>query len=311
MHAASAFAATPYGAGTHHEGSMSGKLMNQAVGLARLAQRRPVKVIAVTSGKGGVGKTSVSVNLAMALAMAGRETLLLDADLGLANVDVMLGLQPGRNLGHLLAGECGLEDLLLDAPHGLKVIPATSGTRRMAELGTAEHAGLIRAFSDYARPLDVMVVDTAAGIAESVTMFSRAAQEVVVVVCDEPASITDAYALIKVLSREFGVPRFRVVANMVRDAAHGRQLFETILRVTDRFLQVALDYVGAVPDDEHLRRAIRRQRAVVDAFPGSRAAVALKNLALAADKWDVATGSRGHLEFFVERLTGTPAALEA
>ena len=283
--------------------------VNQAQGLSLRARATPVKVIAVASGKGGVGKTSVSVNVAMALAMAGREVVLLDADLGLANVDVQLGLQPTRNLSHLLAGECRIEDLVLRAPHGLKVIPATSGTRRMAQLGSAEYAGLITAFADYRDPVDVMVIDTAAGISDSVTVFSRAAQEVIVVVCDEPASITDAYALIKVLSREFGVERFRVVANMVRNETHGRKLFENILRVTDRFLQVVLDYAGAIPEDEFLKRAIRRQSAVVDTYPGARSAQALKALAQAAERWVSPAFGHGHLEFFAERRESAASAL--
>lgn len=275
--------------------------MKQAIGLNALAPHPAVKVIAVASGKGGVGKTSVAVNLSMAMAMAGRRTMLLDADLGLANVDVLLGLQPSRHLGHLLAGECAVADVVLEAPHGLRVVPATSGVRRMAELSTAEHAGLIRAFCSYSEPLDVMIVDAAAGLSESVTMFCAAAQEVLLVVCDEPASLTDAYALVKVLSREYGVRRFRLVANRVATLQQGRDLHDRLVRVTDRFLEVRIDFAAAVPEDEYLKRAIRRQAAVVDAYPGSRSALAFKNLLQVADKWDGATTIGGHLEFFTER----------
>ncbi len=281
--------------------------MNQAIGLTQLAPRAPVKVIAVTGGKGGVGKTTVSVNLAMTLASLGRDVMLLDADLGLANVDVLLGLSPIFNLGHLLSGECSLSELILEAPHGLKVLPATSGKRGMTQLSSAEHAGLINALSEYHSPLDILIVDTAAGISESVTMFSTAAREVIVVVCDEPASITDAYALIKVLSRECGLSRFRLVANMVSTIQHGRDLFDKILRVTDRFLDVTMDFIGAIPEDDCLKRAIRRQSAVVDAYPSSRSALAFKNLAQVADKWDMPAGISGHLEFFTERLAGVMA----
>lgn len=269
---------------------------NQAEGLSVTRPAR-MKAIAVASGKGGAGKTSVSVNLAMSLAMAGRDVVLLDADLGLANIDVQLGLQPARNLSHLLAGDCGIGDLVLDAAHGLKVIPATSGTRRMTQLGSSEFAALIEAFGEYRDPIDVLVVDTAAGISDSVTVFSRAAHEVIVVVCDEPASMTDAYALIKLLSREFGIERFRVVANMVRNEAHGRRLYESILRVSDRFLQVVLDYTGAIPEDDFLKRAIRRQSAVADAYPGSRSAQAFRTLARAVDRWSGPVVQGGHLEF--------------
>jgi len=283
--------------------------MKQANGLNALTA--PVQVIAIAGGKGGVGKTSIAVNLAMTMAMSGKETMLLDADLGLANVDVLLGLQPSHHLGHLLDGHCGIADVVLEAPHGLKIVPATSGVHRMAELSTAEHAGLIRAFCSYAAPVDTLIVDTAAGISESVTMFCAASREVVIVVCDEPASLTDAYALIKVLSREYGVRRFRMVANRVATVQQGRDLCEKLTRVADRFLEVGIEFAAAIPEDEFLQRAIRRQQAVVEAYPGSRSALAFKNLAQAADKWVNTTEIGGHLEFFTERRlrAGQPATV--
>lgn len=285
---------------------------DQAEGLRRMAQPATVRVIAVTSGKGGVGKTNVSVNLAIALASLGREVMLLDADLGLANVDVLLGLSPTYNLAHVLAGRCSLEEVILTGPGGIRIVPAASGIRQMATLSAAELAGLIQAFSALTGRLDVLVVDTAAGLSESVISFTRASQEVIVVVCDEPASLTDAYALIKVLSRDYGLPRFRILANMARSEAHGRDLFERLWRVCERFLDVTLDYLGAVPYDEYLKRAVQRQRAVAEAYPASRSAVAFKKLALAADKWPVAQAPAGHLQFFLERLVaGRPGAPEA
>jgi flagellar biosynthesis protein FlhG len=174
----------------------------------------------------------------------------------------------------------------------------------MAALSPAEHAGIIRAFSDLYHRVEVLVVDTAAGLSDSVTTFSQAAQHVVVVVCDEPASITDAYALIKVLSREHGVQRFQILANQTRRAGEGPALFQKISRVCDRFLNVTLEFAGSVPYDDYLRRAVQRQTPVVEAYPASISSVALKNLALKADKWSVPQGARGHLEFFVERMVG-------
>ncbi|MDA8362292.1 MAG: MinD/ParA family protein [Gammaproteobacteria bacterium] len=270
--------------------------------MRRIARPRPVRVIAVTSGKGGVGKTNVSVNLALGLTLNGRETLLLDADLGLANVDVILGVQPTYNLSHVMSGERSLEEVIIPGPSGLKIVPASSGVQAMADLGVAGHAGIIRAFSELGQNLDVLIIDTAAGISDSVISFCRASQEVIVVVCDEPASITDAYALIKVLNRDYGLSRFRVLANMARSIQEGRALYEKIARVTDRFLDVALDYLGMVPFDEYLRKAVQKQRAVVDAYPRSRAGTAFRNLAQKADAWPMPESARGHLEFFVERL---------
>lgn len=262
----------------------------------------PVRVIAVTGGKGGVGKSSVSVNLATALSSAGRKVLLLDGDLGLANVDVLLGLTPRRTLAHVLAGDCSLDEVILETPQGFHVVPAASGIAAMANMGATEHLNIVQAFSGLSRRLDTLIVDTAAGIAHSVLQFSQAAQHVLVVVCDEPASITDAYALIKVLSKQHGVRHFQVLANMVRKPGEGEALFRKLERVTSRFLDVVLENVGEIPEDPYLKRAVREQKPVTDAYPASPAAMAFKKLALKADKWPVPSGPRGNLEFFVERL---------
>ena len=282
---------------------MAAGLRDPAAGLRRMAKPQPVRVIAVSSGKGGVGKTNVSVNLATAFAQNGRKTLILDADLGLANVDVMLGLHPRHNLSHVISSECTLEEVIVEGPGGIKVIPASSGVQTMAELTPAEHAGLIRAFSELSTEVDVLLVDTAAGISDSVVSFSKASQEVIVVVCDEPASITDAYALIKLLNREHNIRRFRILANMAHSLTEGRELYKKMVRVTDRFLDdVILDYMGSVPYDEYMRRAVQKQRAVVDVFPSSKAARAFKELAGQVDKWPMPSVAGGYLEFFIERL---------
>jgi flagellar biosynthesis protein FlhG len=258
----------------------------------------------VTGGKGGVGKTTVSSNLSVSIAAAGRDVMLVDADLGLANVDVLLGLHTRFHLGHVLAGECSLEDAIVTGPHGLQIVPAASGVRHMASLSAAEHVGIIRAFSDLYHRVEVLIVDTAAGLSDSVLTFSRAAHHVLIVVCDEPASITDAYGLIKVLSREHGVQRFQILANQTRRSGEGPALYDKISRVCDRFLNVILEFAGSVPYDDYLRRAVQRQTAVVEAYPASISSVALKNLATRADKWSAPQGARGHLEFFVERMVG-------
>lgn len=266
------------------------------------------RVIAVASGKGGVGKTSVSINLAAALVNAGQRTLLLDTDLGLANVDVMLGLSPRFTLADVFAGRCELRDTVLEGPNGLMVVPAASGKRHMTELTPQQHVGLVHAFSELDIAIDTMVVDNAAGIADGVLTFCQAAQDVVVVVCDEPASVTDAYALIKVLSRERGVSRVQVLANQVGNGVEGRQLFEKLERVTARFLDVTLNYLGAVPRDEWLRRAVQRQESVVDAYPSSPAALAFRDIARRSRQWQTPAAPRGHVEFFLERLIAQPAA---
>ena len=263
---------------------------------------RPVQVIAVSSGKGGVGKTNVSVNLSLALAKTGYQVLLMDADLGLANVDVQLGLAPKANLSHVISGEKSIRDIILEGPSGLKVIPAASGIQRMAELQPAQHAGLIQSFSQLKMPLDYLIVDTAAGISDGVISFTRAAREVMVVVCDEPSSITDAYALIKVLSRDYKIQRFHIVANMVRSVNEGPNLYKKLCVVTDRYLDVMLTYAGSVMFDEYVRRAVRSQRPVLEAYPGCPASRGFMQLAKKVTQWPTPKQADGQLEFFVERL---------
>ncbi|MGB5177505.1 MAG: MinD/ParA family protein [Gammaproteobacteria bacterium] len=278
------------------------KTMDQADGLRRMIQPRPVKVIAVTGGKGGVGKTNVSVNLAITLARQNRKVMLMDADFGLANVDVMLGLNSRHNMSHVVSGECSLEEITVDGPSGLKIIPSASGNNSMLNLTTVEHGGLIRAFSELTHDVDILLVDTAAGISESVVTYARAAHEVIVVVCDEPASLTDAYALIKILHRYHGVYRFHVLANMTNNAYEGMNLFGKLSKVAQRFLDVSLSYMGCIPRDDYLRKAVQRQQAVVEAFPRSSSAIAFAKLAKKADEWPMPEVATGQMEFFIERL---------
>ena len=276
----------------------------------------PVRVIAVTSGKGGVGKTNISVNLAASLSLAGQRVMLMDADLGLANVDVLLGLEPHFDLQHVISGEKSLDEIIVEGPLGIHVVPASSGVERMAELTSVEHASLISAFSELEQPIDVLIVDTAAGIADGVVSFAKACQEVIVVVCDEPTSLTDAYALIKVLSMRHGIKQFQILANMVKDESQGLKLYEKLLNTTDRFLEVGLKYLGAVPFDEQLRQSVRAQKPVVEAYPRSPAAKALVRIGEKINRWPLPDQATGYLQFFVERLlaaagsTAKPAAAD-
>lgn len=271
------------------------------------SRKQPVQVIAVTAGKGGVGKTAVSINLALALGKMGRKTMLLDADLGLANIDTQLGLQPTSNLSHVLAGECSLKDIVLPVYPGVDLIPAASGVTRMTELTALEQAGVIGAFDELTNDLEVLIVDNAPGISSSMLRFSRAAHEVLVVVCDEPASITDAYAVIKVLSREHGVTQFNVLVNKTDSRNQGRDVFSKINRVAERFLDVTLNPIGEIPRDAYLQRSIQEQAGVVLRYPGSPSARAFHSLAKKTAAWPAPRSPRGHVEFFVERTVAAAA----
>lgn len=263
---------------------------------------RPIQVIAVTGGKGGVGKSNASVNISVALSALNRRVMLFDADLGLANIDVLLGIRPTQTIADVLEGKCSMRDVLVSGPGGIKIIPAASGLQHMSSLAPQQHGALIQAFSDLGDQLDVLVIDTAAGISDTVTSFVTASQEILVVVCDEPSSITDAYALIKLLNTDYGVVRFRVLSNMASSPQHGKQLFTKLSGVCERFLDVTMQYAGAIPFDEQLRRAVQKQKAVVDFAPRAKSSLAFKQLAAKIDEWPTSSSPKGHLEFFVERL---------
>jgi flagellar biosynthesis protein FlhG len=275
---------------------------NQQSSLQRFMARKPVKVVAVCSGKGGVGKTNVAANVAVALGSRGRNTCLLDADLSLANVDVLLGLQPRYNLSHVVNGDADLKSTILRGPKNIRIVPAASGNFCMTDLPPAAQVGIIQAFSELRDQPEVLVVDTAAGISPKVARFVQAAQHPIVVVCDEPASLTDAYALIKVFSQNYGMTRFNIVTNQSRTSQHGRELFRKLSKVTDNFLDVVLRHLGDIPQDDYLVKAVQEQRAVVDVYPRSASGLAFQEVAAQVDKLPAAREASGSIEFFLERL---------
>ena len=266
------------------------------------AVRPPTQVIAVSGGKGGIGKTNISVNLAYCLAQLDKRVMLLDADLGLANVDILLGLKPKSNLEHVIDGQCSLDDVIIDTAQKIKIIPASSGTQLMTELTPLQHAGLINAFSDLQTDIDFLIIDVAAGISDSVVSFCRAAYEVVLVVCDEPMSMTDVYATIKVLSKRHELNHFHILANMVDNEESGYNLFRRLHSTCDQFLDVTLEHLGSVPYDENLKKAVQKQSLVCEKYPSSRASSALVRAAKKIQQWTMPTTVSEGNTFFIERL---------
>lgn len=273
----------------------------------RQAERPPLRVIAVTSGKGGVGKTHLCANLAVLAARAGRRVLLVDADLGLANADIVLGICPTHHLGHLLDGTASADDVLAQGPHGIRVLSAASGVQRLTRLGDEQKRALIAAFDPLDQRFDLVLVDCGAGIGDNVLFFAGAAQEALLVVSPEPTSLADAYATVKVLSQEAGVTNFSVVANQAADF-QGRDVFRRLVQVTERFLSARLTYLGSVPRDESLLRALQVQQPVVDLYPRAPASRSLAALAEALLSSSPPSSLGGGVKLFWQRFLDERAA---
>ena len=270
---------------------------------AASATGRPVRVISVTSGKGGVGKTNVVTNLAICLARARRKVLIWDADLGLANIDVLLGLKPEYNIQHLLTGEKSLAEILVGGPHGIRIMPASSGIQDLSSLGEGDKMRLLSEFDEFDEDLDFLLIDTGAGISPNVTYFNMAAQDIIVVVTPEPTSITDAYALIKVMVTKYDQKRFAILPNMVSGDKEAKSVYKLLSDVADQHLgTVRLSYLGCIPRDENLIKSVRRQKALVESFPDSTAASAFKDVAQRLVRMPAPNDSDGNIKFFWRRL---------
>ncbi|MBI2881382.1 MAG: MinD/ParA family protein [Candidatus Tectomicrobia bacterium] len=246
---------------------------------AKELQSQGVRVIAVTSGKGGVGKTNVVANLGLALQRMNRRVGILDADLGLANMDILLGLKARYNIHHLLRGERPLAEVLVKGPGGVTILPAGSGVAALTGLEEDQWRIVYREMAQMGRGLDVLLIDTAAGISGNVVHFLRVAEEVILVVSPEPTSIVDAYAVMKVMSLEYGVREFRLLVNLVRSAEEARDVFHQLCRVSDQFLQIDIIFQGFVYRDEWVGKAVRRHQAVLEAFPRARASRSFEEVA--------------------------------
>jgi flagellar biosynthesis protein FlhG len=261
-----------------------------------------LRIIGIASGKGGVGKTTVSTNLAVALAQSGKQVMLFDADLGLANAQIALGIRSEFNFSHVVSGEKTLNEIVVTGPSGLFVVPGASGVGRMADLSMAEIQGIIQAFSTFEKPLDYLIVDVAAGISPSVITFLRACHQVGIVARDEPSSIADAYGTIKVLSQDYQVEDIGLIPNMVPDHRAGQMLYQRINAVCLKFLGVNLEYIASIEADDAILDSLRKYSPVLQASPASRAARDFRALAKAIEIMPISDHKAHGLQFFIERL---------
>jgi flagellar biosynthesis protein FlhG len=260
------------------------------------------RVYSITSGKGGVGKTAVVANTAVTLAKMGKSVLILDADLGLANVDVVFGLAPQYNLNHFFSGNHELEDIMVEGPYGIKILPAGSGIQNFTRLDGHSKMRLLDGLDAMQHNFDYVLIDTEAGISENVTYFNTAAQEILVVTTPEPTAITDAYALMKLLSTQYHEKHFNLIVNQIANDEEALDVYRKLTMVSNRYLDISIDYFGSIPTDRKMIDSIRKQKVFVDLFPTSSVADAFVSLAKRLTIEKGAAQPKGNLQFFWKKL---------
>ncbi|MBI1911744.1 MAG: MinD/ParA family protein [Deltaproteobacteria bacterium] len=263
---------------------------------------KATRVIAVSSGKGGVGKTNSVVNLAVAFARTGKKVLLFDADLGLGNLDVLLGIAPRYNVGHLLSGERTIDEVLVKGPEGILILPASSGVHELTDLGPEERLALASHLESLNADIDIMIIDTGAGISNNVLFFNVAAQEIVVIVTPEPTSITDAYALMKVLFQKHGERTFRLLVNSAKSKKDALEVYRKISLAAERFLNISVDYLGCVLHDENVPKSVIQQKAVMELYPQTKASVCFREVADAIWDLPMRKSLKGGMQFFWRQI---------
>ncbi len=234
-------------------------------------QRVQARVIAITSGKGGVGKTNIVANLGYALCKAGNRVLIFDADLGLGNLDVLLGLTPQYNLSHVIEGKKKLSEIITSGPGNLKILPASSGIQELTKLTSSQKLEIFNELNALLSHYDIVLIDTAAGISSNVLFFNASANEIMVVVTPEPTSITDAYALMKILSVKYQEKHFRLIVNLAKNAKEADDVSRQLCLVANRFLDVSIEHFGNVLADDNVKAGVRRQKIVSEMAPMTQA----------------------------------------
>lgn len=289
--------------------------MDQAANLRRLvlekgSTTRETKTIAITSGKGGVGKTSLSVSLAIALAQGGASVTLLDADLGLANINVILGIIPKYNLYHVIKGKKTLKEIIIDVPEGIKIIAGASGFHQLANLDQKQRGDFISTIGELEED-DYMIIDTGAGVSQNVLSFVMAADEVIVVTTPEPTAITDAYGIIKSIASQSSEKVIKLIVNRVQSVAEARRVAQRVINIAGQFLNIKVENLGFVFDDLHVAKSVRNQKPFIVSYPKSRAAGCVTLIAnrVANKELDTAKGS-GLTSFFRNLISGNEEKIE-
>lgn len=260
------------------------------------------RVITISSGKGGVGKTNISVNLAISLVSKGRSVCVFDADTSLANVNILLNLTPEYTLEQVLDGTKKIEEILLQGPGGIYIVPAASGIAEFASLNVTQQKTLLQALSTLEQRFDYLIIDTAAGISENVTTFLQATEHNVLVVTPEPTSLTDAFALMKVMRQKHCESKIHVLTNMVDNYLNSVDIYKRLSGASVRYLNTDIEYLGYVPRDEHLRLSVQKQIPVTIGYPGSQASYRFAALADSIENIYRAQPTRRSFSLFWRKL---------
>ena len=258
-------------------------MSSQATALKRMAYEKmrgsSLRVLAVSSGKGGVGKTNFVANLAYALSKRGEKVLVVDADLGLNNIDILLGLAPKKHIGHLLSGEATVEDIILHGPADINILPAGDGLQELTQLPPEKKILLMDELDRVSQGYDFLIFDTGAGISNNVTYFCSAAHETILIATTEPTSLTDVYALMKTLHLKHAQKHFRMVINSVSSEREAQGVYSNLTAVTDRFLKdISVEYLGYILHDANVPKAVRQQKAFLELYPFSKFSVCINEL---------------------------------
>ena len=271
-------------------------------GETQTGRKTHTRVIAVTSGKGGVGKTNIVANLGYTFARMGKKVLILDADLGLGNLDVLLGLAPKYNLSHVIMGEKSVGDIIVEGPGNMLILPASSGIQELTQLTAQQKVKILSELDGVIDSVDLLLIDTAAGISSNVMDFNVTAQEIIVVVSPEPTAITDAYALMKVLSLKYAEKCCKVIVNLASTAEQGREVFRQLHLVTERFLDMTVDYLGSVLVDAKMIKGVKQQKLVSELYPDTHASKCFDDLARKIFTQPPTNVPKGNSNFFWHHL---------
>ncbi|MDR1626780.1 MAG: MinD/ParA family protein [Spirochaetia bacterium] len=280
------------------------EIMKNKIAVPEAAESK-TRIITITSGKGGVGKTNISTNLAIAYAQLGKKVILMDADLGLANVNVVLGIIPKYNLYHLIRKQKAMGDIIMDTDYGIRIVAGASGFAKIANLTEEERKNFVGELSELSNA-DILIIDTSAGVSNNVLSFVEAADEALIVTTPEPTAITDAYGIIKIIATEMEKQNLglKLIVNRVKSVVEGRKVADRMIMIANQFLNLKVDYLGYVYEDAAVQNAVLRQKPFIIVDPKGRAAICMRHIVSRLEGVEYRGGSG--IGSFLRKLLGRP-----